>query len=101
MEGFLLVAVYLHHEVPLRVFDDRGQHAAQCEADELEKHPERLLERYRQAHDAIAPDMPEFPVSEDRAPLFFDVLRITNGQVGELVYCTENSAGTDWDSDHD
>jgi len=96
MGGFLLVAVCERNEVPLRLYDEHGQHAATVEADACSQAPERTESRYPKAFKAVGcfATMP---------PYAFRVLQITGGEVAGCVYDTEADAAltaedlADWD----
>ena len=82
MDGFLLVAVCSRSDVPLRLYDEHGLHAAQIEADACIQAPERTEDRYRVAFKAVGcwATMP---------PYAFRVLQIAGGEVAGCVYDTE------------
>ena len=96
MNGFLLVATCSQNDVPLRLYNEHGQHAAQIEADACDQAPELVRERYEQAFKAVAcwVAMP---------PYAFRVLQIVGGEVVGCVYDTdEDREPTAEDlSDHD
>jgi len=82
MNGFLLVAVCSRNDVPLRLYDEHGQHAATMEADACNQAPEKTKDRYPVAFEAVGcwAIMP---------PYAFRVLHILGGEVAGCVYDTD------------
>ena len=85
MNGFLLVAIGSANDVPLRLYDEHGQHAATVEADACSQAPERTEGRYPKAFKAVGcwATMP---------PYAFRVLQIVGGEVVGCVYDTDADA---------
>lgn len=85
MDGFLLVAICGQNDVPLRLYDEHGQHAAQIEADACDQAPEMTEDRYRTAFEAVGcwSAMP---------PCGFRVLQIVGGEVVRCVYDTDTDS---------
>lgn len=81
MNGFLLVAVCGQNDVPLRLYDEHGQHAAQIEADACNQAPEQTTDRYRRAFEAVG--------CSTSLPYAFRVLQIAGGEVVGCVYDTD------------
>jgi|GEM_PF-5444260 hypothetical protein len=82
MNGFLLVAVCSLNDVPLRLYDEHGQHAAQIEADACNQAPQQAKDRYKRAFEAVGC----WAVS---LPYAFRVLQIVAGEVAGCVYDTD------------
>lgn len=82
MNGFLLVAVCSQNDVPLRLYDEHGLHAATIEADACDQAPEQIKSRYRPAFKAVG-------CWAVLGPYVFRVLRIVGGEVIECVYDTD------------
>lgn len=83
MNGFLLVAVCGQNDVPLRLYDEHGQHAATVEADACNQAPEQTTDRYRRAFEAVGCWW------EPVLPYAFRVLQIVAGEVVGCVYYTD------------
>ena len=88
MSGFLLVAVCSQNDVPLRLYDEHGQHAATVEADACNQAPEQTKGRYRRAFEAGG-------CSSAMPPYAFRVLQIAGGEVVGCVYDTDSQIHTD------
>ena len=82
MNGFLLVAVCSINDVPLRLYDEHGQHAAIVEADACNQAPEQTRDRYRRAFKAVG-------CWGVLGPYAFRVLQIVGGEVVGCVYDTD------------
>ena len=82
MNGFLLVAVCSLNDVPLRLYNEHGQHAATVEADACNQAPEKTKDRYPVAFKAVGC----LPVLR---PYAFRVLHILGGEVVGCVYDTD------------
>ena len=87
MNGFLLLAVCSRSDVPLRLYDEHGRHAATVEADACSQAPERTEGRYPKAFKAVG-------CSATMPPYAFRVLQITGGEVAGCVYDTEAESAT-------
>lgn len=85
MDGYLLVAIGSANEVPLRLYDEHGQHAAQIEADACSQAPERTESRYRRAFEAAG-------CWATVPPFAFRVLQIVAGEVVGCAYDTDTDA---------
>ena len=94
MDGFLLVAVCSLNDVPLRLYDEHGQHAATVEAGACDQAPEKTKDRYPVAFKAVGcwSAMP---------PYAFRVLQIVGGEVVACVYDTDADGMADDSADYD
>jgi len=95
MNGFLVLLRYDCFDVPVQMFDERGEHAAVNLAADIAQQPYDVHERYPAAFDALEIRQPDYDLCLCAAA----VLRIAGGLIAECV--DEFYADADDDTDDD